>query len=133
AEELTRGVGSSDGLGGVAWTRDHRIVYTSSAAGTVDLWIANADGSSPRQLTNDEGAESHPVITADGATIVYATHVRGEWEIWRMNVDGSQRRQLAAAPIVFQFAVTPDSKSVVYASSDEARGGSTLTRVPLDG
>src|SRR5207248_7212770 len=77
--------------------------------------------------------ESHPVLTADGATIVYATHVRGGWEIWRMNVDGSQRRQLAAAPIVFQFAVTPDSKSVVYASSDEARGGSTLTRVPLDG
>jgi Tol biopolymer transport system component len=133
AEELTRGVGSSDGFDGVAWTRDGRIVYTSSAAGAVDLWIANADGSSPRQLTNDEGAKSHPVVTADGATIVYATHVHGQYEIWRMNVDGSQRRQLAAAPIVYEFAVTPDSKSVVYASSDEARSGATLLRIPLDG
>ena len=133
AEELTRGVGSSDGLGGIAWTRDHRIVYASSAAGTVDLWIANADGSSPRQLTSDEGLESHPVVTADGATIVYATHARGECGIWRMNVDGSQRRQIAAAPIIHEFAVTPDSKSVVYASGDEERGGSTLLRIPIDG
>jgi Tol biopolymer transport system component len=133
AEELTRGLGSSDGLDGVAWTRDHRIVYSSSAAGTVDLWIANADGSSPRQLTNDEGAESHPIVTADGATIIYATHVHGQCELWRMNLDGSQRRKVAAAPIIYEFAVTPDSKSVVYATSDEARGGSTLMRVPLAG
>jgi serine/threonine protein kinase/sugar lactone lactonase YvrE len=133
AEELTRGVGSSDGLNGVAWTRDGRIVYVSSATGTVDLWIANADGSSPRQLTNDEGQESHPIVTADGTTIVYATHARGQCEIWRMNVDGSQRRQIAAAPMIYEFAVTPDSKSIVYAAGDEERSGSALLRVPIEG
>ena len=127
AEELTRGVGSSDGLGGVAWTRDGRIVYTSSAAGTVDLWIANADGSSARQLTNDEGAERHPIVTANGATIVYCSPSHGDATIWRMNVDGSQRRQIVSAPAISDFAVTPDSKNLVYAS------GSTLLRVPLDG
>jgi len=133
AVELTRGVGSSDGLGGVAWTRDGRIVYASSNGGTVDLWIANADGSSPRQLTNDEGAESNPVVTADGATIVYTTHAHGQSELWRMNLDGAQRRQLAAAPMIMEVDVTPDSKSVVYAASDETRGGTTLMRVALDG
>jgi serine/threonine protein kinase/dipeptidyl aminopeptidase/acylaminoacyl peptidase len=133
ALELTRGVGSSDGLGGVAWTRDGRIVYASSNGGTVDLWIANADGSSARQLTNDEGAESNPIVTADGATIVYTTHVHGQCELWRMNLDGAQRRQLAAAPMIRQFAVTPDSKTVFYAAFDEARGSTTLMRVALDG
>jgi Tol biopolymer transport system component len=132
-EELTRGVGSSDGFDGIAWTHDRRIVYVSSAAGTVDLWIANADGSSARQLTNDDGAKSHPVVTADGSTIVYVTHLRGECALWRMNIDGSQRRQIAAAPIIYELAVTPDSKSVVYASGDEERGSSTLLRVPIDG
>jgi Tol biopolymer transport system component len=117
----------------VAWTRDGRIVYVSSATGTVDLWIANADGSSPRQLTNDEGQESHPIVTADGTTIVYATHARGQCEIWRMNVDGSQRRQIAAAPMIYEFAVTPDSKSIVYAAGDEERSGSALLRVPIEG
>ncbi|HKS22242.1 MAG TPA: protein kinase [Thermoanaerobaculia bacterium] len=127
AEELTKSVGSTDGLDGVAWTRDHRIVYTSSAAGTVDLWIANADGSSARQLTNDEGAESHPVVTADGATIVYSSPSRGQSTIWRMSLDGSQRRPIVTAPLIYDFAVTPDAKNVVYAA------GSTLQRVPLDG
>jgi len=127
AEELTRGVGSSDGLGGVAWTHDGRIVYASSAAGTVDLWIANADGSSARQLTNDEGQESHPIVTADGATIVYWSRLRGETTIWRMSLDGSQRQAVASAPVIYEFAVTPDAKSVVYAA------GSALLRVPLDG
>jgi Tol biopolymer transport system component len=116
----------------MSWTRDNRIVYTSSAAGTVDLWIANADGSSPRQLTNDEGTKSQPVVTA-GETIVYVVHARGEGELWRMNLDGAQRRQIAAAPMIMDFAVTPDAKSVVYAASDEARGGAALMRVPLDG
>jgi Tol biopolymer transport system component len=133
AEELTRGVGSSDGLDGVAWTRDGRIVYTSSASGTVDLWIANADGSSPRQLTSDEGAERSPAVTADGTTVVYVTYARGESEIWRMNLDGTQRRRIAAAPMIYELALTPDSKSVVYAAFDEVRNGSTLMRVPLDG
>ena len=127
AEELTRGVGSSDGLGGVAWTRDRRIVYASSAAGTVDLWIANADGSSPRQLTNDEGTEAHPIVTADGATIVYWARSRGKQSLWRMSLDGSQRRQIAGAPVIYEFAVTPDGKSVVYAA------GTTLQRVSIDG
>jgi eukaryotic-like serine/threonine-protein kinase len=127
AEELTRGVGSSDGLGGVAWTHDHRIVYASAAAGTVDLWIANADGSSARQLTNDEGTEAHPIVTADGGTIVFWSRSRGECTIWRMSLDGSQRQRVAGAPAIYDFAVTPDAKSVVYAS------GPTLQRVPLAG
>jgi Tol biopolymer transport system component len=126
-EELTQGVGNSDGLGGVAWTHDHRIVYTSSAAGTVDLWIANADGSSARQLTNDEGAEWHPVVTRDGTTVVYWSRSRGVTTIWRMRLDGSQRLPIATAPAIYDFAVTPDAKSVVYAA------GSALLRVPLDG
>jgi serine/threonine protein kinase len=127
AEELTRGVGNSDGIEGVAWTRDHRIVYASSAAGTVDLWIANADGSSARQLTNDEGTESRPVVTADGTTIVYLSRSHGQSSIWRMRLDGSQRRPVVSAPLIYEFAVTPDAKNVVYDAD------STLQRVPLDG
>ena len=127
AEELTKGVGNSDGLEGVAWTLDHRIVYASSAAGTVDLWIANADGSSARQLTNDEGTESRPVVTADGTTIVYLSRSHGQSSIWRMRLDGSQRRPVVSAPLIYEFAVTPDAKNVVYDAD------STLQRVPLDG
>jgi len=129
---LTRGLASSDGLGGGAWTPDRHIVYTSSAAGPVDLWIANEDGSSPRQLTHDDALESDPAVTADGASVVYLTRSRTQSALWRINVDGSQPHQLATSPSIFAFAITPDSKRAVYASCDD-KSGCALMNVALDG
>jgi serine/threonine protein kinase len=130
--ELTRGLASSDGLGGAAWTPDRHIVYTSASAGPVDLWIANEDGSSPRQLTHDDALESDPAVTADGASIVYLTRSRTQSALWRINVDGSQPHQLATSPTIFAFATTPDSKRAVYASCDD-KSGCALMSVALDG
>jgi len=133
ATQLTRGLGSSDGLYGLTSARDRRIIYSSSAGGTVDLWTANADGSDARQLTNDERLESHPVITTDGATIVYASRFRGTSSIWRMNIDGSQPKQIATAPAIYDFALSPDGKRVVYASGNDTSTRSSLMSVSIDG
>jgi serine/threonine protein kinase/Tol biopolymer transport system component len=133
AEQLTRGLGTSDGIGGVAWTRDGRIIYTSSAAGSIDLWIADADGTSPRQLTNDDQLESRPLVTPDGAALLFTARSHGAATLWRMNFDGSQRRELATASMIYDFTVTPDSKRVIYASGDESVQRSTLLSVPIDG
>ena len=133
AAQLTRGLGTSDGLLGLTSTRDRHIVYSSSAGGTVDLWTANADGSDPRQLTNDERLESHPVVTSDGATIVYSSRARGTSAIWRMNVDGSQQKQIVDAPAIYDFAVSPDGKRIVYASGNETSNHASLMSVPIDG
>ena len=133
ATQLTRGLGTSDGLLGVTSTRDRHIVYSSSAGGTLDLWTANADGSDPRPLTNDERLESHPVVTSDGTTIVYNSRARGTSSIWRMNVDGSQQKQIVGAPAIYDFAVSPDGKRIVYASGNETSNHAWLMSVPIDG
>ena len=133
ATQLTRGLGTTDGLYGLTSTRDRHIIYTSSAGGTVDLWTANADGSDPRQLTNDERLESHPVVTPDGSTIVYMSRARGTSAVWRMNIDGSQPRQIAAAPVISDFAIAPDGKRIVYAWGNETSNRATLTSISIDG
>jgi serine/threonine protein kinase/Tol biopolymer transport system component len=133
AAQLTRGLGTSDGLFGLTSTRDKHIIYTSSAGGTVDLWTANADGSDPRQLTNDERLKTHPVVTPDGTTIVYTSRARGSSSIWRMNVDGSQSRQIAAAPVIYDFAVAPDGKRIVYSSGNDTTNRASLLSVSIDG
>jgi len=47
------------------------IVYVSDRSGATNLWIVNADGSSPRALTNDENTGFvSPTWTADGRFIV---------------------------------------------------------------
>jgi serine/threonine protein kinase/Tol biopolymer transport system component len=132
-EQLTRGLGTSDGLGGVAWTRDQHIVYTSTAAGSVDLWIANADGSAARQLSNSDMIVSNPVVTPDGTTIVYCTRSHGQFALWKMNVDGSQRRQIVPVTTTDRFVLTPDSKRLVYAMGDAAHHNTSLMIVPLEG
>jgi len=133
ATQLTRGLGTSDGLYGLTSARDRRIIYSSSAGGTVDLWAANADGSDARQLTNDARLESHPVVTSDGSTIVYISRAHGTTTIWRMNIDGAQPRQIAVAPAIYDFALSPDGKRIVYASGDDTSTHASLTTISIDG
>ena len=133
ATQLTRGLGTSDGLYGLTSARDRRIIYSSSAGGNVDLWTANADGSDARQLTNDERLESHPVVAADGATIVYISSAHGTAGIWRRNIDGSQPRQIAAATAIYDFALSPDGKRIVYAAGDDTSTRASLMTVSIDG
>jgi Tol biopolymer transport system component len=131
--QVTRGIGSSDGLAGATSTHDGRLVYTSSAGGTIDLWIANADGSDARQLTNDDRLESQPNVTPNDATIVYLTRASGLSTLWRMNIDGSQPRVIAEAPAIYDYALTPDGKRVVYAAGDDRTKRTTLFSIPTDG
>jgi serine/threonine protein kinase len=132
-EQVTRGLGTSDGLLGVAWTRDQRIIYSSTAAGSVDLWLANADGSEARQLTNSDMIDSNPTVTPDGTTIVYSARQGGAYAFWRMNLDGTQRRQIVAGATTDTYAVTPDSKRIVFATKDDAHHTTTLKIAALDG
>jgi Tol biopolymer transport system component/predicted Ser/Thr protein kinase len=48
---VSAGRGRADGLSGVAWLPDGRLVYSSTASGLPQLWIANPDGSEAHQLT----------------------------------------------------------------------------------
>ncbi len=131
--QLTRGLGSSDGLSGLTSAPDRRIIYSSAASGTADLWIANADGSDPRQLTNDERLEKHPAITGNGSTIVYLKRNQERSSLWRMNIDGGQQREIVSAPVIYDYILTPDGKQIVYASGNDATSISSLASVPVDG
>jgi Tol biopolymer transport system component len=48
AREISAGAGTDDGVAGLAWTPDGRIVFASSASGNSDIWIMDADGRASR-------------------------------------------------------------------------------------
>src|SRR5262249_45387050 len=91
AKQITSGI--ADGIGGLSWTPDGRIVYVSLASNKLDIWIMNADGSNQRQLTYD-GWNYNPSVSSDGRYIVYDSIQADKRNIWRMNVDGSNSKQL---------------------------------------
>lgn len=62
----------------------------------MDIYIADADGSNVRQLTDVPGYDGGPFFSADGKRICWRRFTpKGDVaEVWSMNTDGSDPRQL---------------------------------------
>lgn len=108
--------GSKDtGLSGLAWTPDGRIVYTTRIIGLEDLWIMDRDGRNNRQLTQNSGANFHPVVSPDGLYIYFISDRTGTIDLWRMDVNGNNPLQITANPEVEAHpGITPDGRWIVY-------------------
>ncbi len=82
-----------------------------------DIWIMNADGSNPRQLTKSTAEEYQPVFSPDGKKILYVSDERGSPDIWIMDRDGSNKTRLTKDKgIERDPAWSPDGKKIVYAA-----------------
>jgi serine/threonine protein kinase/Tol biopolymer transport system component len=130
ARRLTTEAGKDEGLEGLSWTPDSRIVYSARATGTWDLWIINQDGTNNRQLSFNARA-TFPSVTSDGRYIVFASDRSGSANIWRMDLDGGNVKQLTnSAGIAGYPNCSPDGQWVVYHILDKKM---TIWKVPIDG
>jgi serine/threonine protein kinase/Tol biopolymer transport system component len=131
ARQITNG--KENGDGGLVWTADGRIIYTSLSSGYTDIWITNADGSAPKQLTFGTDANDFPSVSPDGRYIVFETNRGIGWGIWRMNVDGSGLKELVRNIDQFSLPqVSSDSQWVFYSARDSS-GKKVTWRVAIDG
>jgi DNA-binding winged helix-turn-helix (wHTH) protein/Tol biopolymer transport system component len=128
--------GRYDGLWGLDWTPDGRIIYTTSDTRNQYLAQMQADGSAQKPLTDPSTDPGHVdsvlTVSADGRYILFhSNRVNGEFDIWRANADGSNPKQLTFGGKAFIPAPSPDGHWVYYKSWLDDRGG--LCRVPIDG
>ena len=56
-----------------------------------EIYIAGADGSNPRNLTNSDAFESSPAWSPSGKEIAFARSNGNGSDIWRLNVDSGDR------------------------------------------
>jgi TolB protein len=79
-----------------------RIAFTCGeywSGNEAQIWVANADGSEPIQLTTDPDTRSIlPVWSPDGTFIAFNTDRYGEYELWVMKADGTDQAFLKAGP-----------------------------------
>jgi Tol biopolymer transport system component/DNA-binding winged helix-turn-helix (wHTH) protein len=132
AAPITSGIGDymSDRLG-MAWTPDGRLVYSSAASGNPDIWIMNADGTNPKQLTMDARGDFLPSVTPDGRYIVFVSERAGPANIWRMNIDGSNPVRLTDGIGEFTPKLFPDGQWVIYYSDNGDNPG--VWKVSIEG
>ncbi|HSA91886.1 MAG TPA: protein kinase [Terriglobales bacterium] len=131
AARLATGVGRYEGVFGLDWTPDGRLVYTATDGARQNLWIADADGANPRRITDLPGQQQIPRVSSDGRYIVFSSSRSGGFNVWRVDLDGSRPRQLTDGNSDYAPAISPDGKWIVFQS---ARSGKyTLWKVSTDG
>ena len=110
--------GKDDGMTGLAWTPDGKIVYVTQSGDNIDIWSMNSDGANPKQLTFDGELKSGSSVSPDGRYVVFAGTRAGVENLWRIDIDGSNLKQLLPGnSLAFFPTVTPDSASVVFNSA----------------
>jgi serine/threonine protein kinase len=121
-----------DGVGGIAWTPDGRLVHSSNESGTRDLWLMNADGTDNRQLTSKAGLNLMPCVSADRKYVIFDSNrsPSGSMNVWRVNIDGSKPTQITFGRHDVNAQCTSDNQ-IVYSSGDE--GHLTVWKMPVEG
>lgn len=76
-----------------AFLPDGRIVYQGCVENACGLYLMDADGSNPTQLTEFKD-DTAPAVSPDGKTIAYMSRVSGYWQVNTIRTDGSERRSL---------------------------------------
>jgi len=123
--------GKEEGLKGMAYAPDDRIVYTNQTVGNDDIWTCKADGTGQRQLTSELSNDYQPAVSPDGRTIVFVSNRAGIPNIWKMQNDGSKPEQLTFGGEDYRPEVSSDGKWVYFDSWDS--GPLLLMRVPIEG
>lgn len=98
----------------------------------MEVWIANADGSNAKQITNLGQANWAPNFTADGRIIFCSNHEykRGfPFNMYLMNADGSALEKISRDKGFDAFPMfSPDGKKIVFCSNRN-NGGTRDTNI----
>jgi Tol biopolymer transport system component len=142
-KEIVQLTDDSAKKGRVAWSSDgQKIFYEAVAAnGKKDIFVMDADGSNPVNLTNDPGDDAYPAVSPISGTVAFVSDRNGYLHIYRMAADGSQLANISAlhkekpfnAPREWDPAWSPDGMIlyfVLYSTSGPARVYRWDTRNP---
>lgn len=99
------------------------IVFTSNSAGSQEIWVAEADGGKPRQLTSFGGpATGSPMWSPDGKWIVFDSRPDSNPDIYIVNIDGSTPRRFTTdATEELMPSFSGDGKWIYFSSKRTGR------------
>ncbi|MBI1927063.1 PD40 domain-containing protein [Candidatus Poribacteria bacterium] len=77
---------------------DTKIAFVSNRDGNYEIYVMNANGSNPINLTRHPAKDMTPSWSPDGTKIAFASDRGGNFEIYMMNADGSNLVNLTNHP-----------------------------------
>jgi len=95
-----------------------RIAFQSDLAGSLDIYVMNADGSQISRLTNNAGVDVFPSWSPDGSRIAFISDMEGNPDVYIMNADGAKVSKLTDDIYEDSFPTwSPDGKTIAYVSN----------------
>jgi Tol biopolymer transport system component len=112
-----------------------KIVFISNRTGVDQVWVMNADGSNPTQLTFDPGRKDQlPDWNPDGTKIAYVSMGTGGGDVYVMNADGTNQTRLTTDPArEIGTAWSPDGTQLAFLSLRDLPSARNVYIINADG
>ncbi len=109
-----------------------KVAMVLSKSGSVDLYVANADGSGLKQLTKSKEDESSPCWSPDGQWICFATKINDRRALCKIPASGGAVQRISTGGISNPSEPdwSPDGKWIVFTAQ---MGGFEICVVPAAG
>ena len=109
-----------DGYGGdldpAAPAGGDRFVFSSTRAGSRNLWLAPLGGGGARPLTTGNTIDERPAFSPDGRQVAFVSDRGGRRSIWLAALDGTAPRRLAEAQVLDALSWSPAGTEIVFAA-----------------
>jgi Tol biopolymer transport system component len=117
-----------------------KLLFNSNVTGQHRIYVANADGSSPTNISTAATTNDHSAVwSPDGTKVAFISDRVGTTEVWTMDADGSNQARLtfdgasverpAWSPdgTKIAFSTTRDGQYEVYVMNTDGTGLTNLT------
>jgi TolB protein len=99
-----------------------KVVFETTVAGFQQIFIMNADGSNPTQITHDAVTHDSPSWSPDGRKIAFVSDKGGDESIYIMNPDGTGEERMTDNRHRFIHPNwSADSAKLIFCSDDDLK------------